>query len=66
MGPTGEWYPANNGIGKRTWFVMKDHPTKEYAREYAFRADGRLRKFATADAAERLAHRLNTKGAGDE
>lgn len=50
------WQAANNGNGKRRWFVMRGPQT---CPEYHDRADGRLARFASFEAAQARADRLN-------
>lgn len=60
---TGTWRPGNNGAGKMRWFVLRERPEPEQGRfgryEYGNRSDGSLRRFASPEAANRFAAKLN-------
>ncbi len=51
----GLWQASSYGAGKRHWYV-----TRGGGREVATDSLGRYRKFATAAAARKLAHALNS------
>jgi hypothetical protein len=53
----GRWRPANNGTGKRIWFVYRDHP--EVSERYRWSSNGRLIRYGSMQAAQRAADRLN-------
>lgn len=51
-----KWHAANNGAGKMRWFVCRGAPGKM---EYFETEGGKLRRFASHEAAECAAHNLN-------
>lgn len=59
----GLWRAANCGVGKRIHFVCRDRPERDHGEfgslEYALGTRGRLRRFATWEAARRVAVSLN-------
>jgi len=56
------WRPASNGAGKRHWFLYRDGTDQSVplADRYHYSAAGTLVRYASADAAQRAADRLNT------
>ncbi len=52
------WYPANNGGGKRMWFVMRGESVPISLR-YHFGKNDRLVRYATVRGAQRAADKLN-------
>jgi hypothetical protein len=57
-----EWIPANNGGGKRMWFVMRGESVP-IALRYHFDKNGRLVRYASCEAAQRAADKLNVQKA---
>jgi hypothetical protein len=51
------WRPANNGTGARIWFIYREVPAVHD--RYGWDKRGRLRRFATYQAAERAATKAN-------
>jgi len=51
------WHPANNGAGKRIWFVSRD--AKEIRDRYHFSTNGRLIRYGSHTSALAVAERLN-------
>lgn len=51
------WKIANNGSGRRIWFVVRG--PGNHTNEYAEDACGNLRRFGSADAAQNVADALN-------
>lgn len=57
----GKWRPANNGVGKRIWFVCRDLPTPNahgMRKEWHVDRNGKLIRY-TRDGAYRKADELN-------
>jgi hypothetical protein len=54
---TSLWRPANNGTGRRIWFLYRDHP--EVHERCHWSRNGRLIRYASAASAQRAANRLN-------
>lgn len=52
------WFPANNGSGKRMWFVMRPESVP-IAERYHDGRDGRLVRYVRRQTAQRAADRLN-------
>lgn len=52
------WRPANNGVGKRIWFLVRGH-TVPLDERYHYGKDGRLVRYASMANAQRAADRLN-------
>lgn len=53
----GPWRPANNGIGKRIWFLHRD--AAEISDRYYWDSRGYLIRYATYETATKAAERLN-------
>lgn len=59
------WHPGNNGPNRLRWFVCRDRRDDDPRRgrkgptEYAETPTGRLRRFASMEAAQRFADELN-------
>jgi hypothetical protein len=57
------WRPANNGSGKRIWFLCRysgwDDESVPLADRYRFGANGTLIRYASYESAQRAADRLN-------
>jgi len=57
------WQPANNGAGKRIWFLYREGESLSYDQRYHYATDGRLVRYASYDSAKRAADRLNAGAA---
>lgn len=55
----GPWRPANNGTGKRIWFLYREHP--ELLKRYQWSKNDRLIRYASMKTAQRAADRLNAQ-----
>jgi hypothetical protein len=61
------WKAASNGAGARRWFVTRIHlppltgPLVGHGAQVAHDAGGRIRRFASCEAASRLAEALNAR-----
>lgn len=55
------WRPANNGTGKRIWFLVRGDgdPRVPLKDRYHFGAGGNLVRYASVDSAQRAADKLN-------
>lgn len=61
------WRPANNGTGKRMWFLIRTVETGvPVAERYHYGQDGRLVRYASMAGAQRKADELNATEAGDQ
>lgn len=56
---SGQWHPANNGAGKRIWFLYRD--ADAVSDRYHYASNGRLVRYATHESAKRAAERLNVQ-----
>lgn len=54
------WRPANNGSGKRIWFLVRGESVPLDQRYY-YGKDERLVRYASMENAQRAADRLNRK-----
>ena len=60
MTAPGPWQPANNGTGKRIWFLYRY--ADNIRDRYRYAKDGwRLVRYASFEAAQRAADRLNAE-----
>jgi hypothetical protein len=57
---TTPWRPANNGAGKRRWFLIRDDSSIPVRERYHFGSDGRLVRYASPESARRAADRMNS------
>ena len=61
--PLPAWRPANNGSGKRIWFLTRysgnDDTSVPLADRYHYGANGNLVRYASYEAAQRAADKLN-------
>ena len=53
------WRPANNGTGKRMWFLIREDQSVPVSERYHYGKNGRLVRFASMGNAQRAADRLN-------
>jgi hypothetical protein len=58
------WRPANNGAGRRIWFVYRDAPKVED--RYHLSGSGQLVRYASIESAQRAADLLNERAKGVE
>lgn len=59
------WEPANNGGGKRMWFLIRRTETLPISDRYHFNANGVLIRYASMAGAQEAANRLNKKEASE-
>jgi hypothetical protein len=52
------WRPANNGTGRRPWFLVR-RVMRNPATDYHYASNGVLVRYATHESAARAAVRLN-------
>jgi hypothetical protein len=55
-----DWRPASNGGGKRMWFLMRDESVPLQDRYY-YGPSGKFARYATCQAAQRAADKLNAQ-----
>jgi len=55
------WIAANNGAGKRRWYVMNDDPNAPLDQRYYTSSDNRLVRYASKQAAQETADTLNRR-----
>jgi hypothetical protein len=62
------WRPANDGSGKRMWFLTRysghDDPSVPLEDRYHYGANGNLVRYASHGAAQRAADKLNSQEEG--
>lgn len=58
-----EWRPANNGAGKRTWFLVRGYGSESdripISERYYYNKRDDLIRYATMESAQKAADRLN-------
>lgn len=57
---TRDWRPANNGTGKRMWFLIAADESLPVAERYLFDRRGRLIRYSSYAGAARAAERRRT------
>jgi hypothetical protein len=53
------WQPANNGAGKRRWFLIREDENLPVSERYYYDAGGKLARYASCEAAQAAADKLN-------